>query len=121
MVLGVLFIDTFKKNLIPFFHNNVHPMVSFILGIYNPKYNSMDHFSLIPNIAIIGLGMLIGYALYQDTRRKYKEMDNVLDPIFNLNNRIINILQWIGKRSFLVYMIHFPVIYFVYAALKRII
>ena len=45
--------------------------------------------------------MLIGYALYQDTRRKYKEMDNVLDPIFNLNNRIINILQWISKRSFL--------------------
>jgi len=120
LILGVLLLESIKHNLIPFFHNNIHPMISFILGIYNPKYNSMDHFSLIPNIAIIGLGMLIGYALYRDVKRKYKEMDNILDPIFNLNNRIIDILQWIGKRSFLVYMIHFPIIYFVYAALKRL-
>ena len=120
LVLGVLFIDTFKKNLIPFFHNNIHPMISFILGIYNPKYNSMDHFSIIPNIAIVGLGMLIGYALYKDVRRKYKTMDDVLDPIFNLENKVIDILQWIGKRSFLVYMIHFPVIYFIYALIKRL-
>ena len=32
-------------------------------------------------------------------RRKYKTMDDILDPIFNLDNKIINILQWIGKRS----------------------
>ena len=47
-------------------------MISFILGIYNPKYNSMDHFSIIPNIAIVGLGMLIGYALYKDVRENTK-------------------------------------------------
>lgn len=120
MILGVLLIDTFKKNMVPFFHNNIHPMISFILGIYNPKYNSMDHFSIIPNIAIIGLGMLLGYALYKDVRRKYKTMDDVLDPFFNLNNKVVELLQWIGKRSFLVYMIHFPIIYFLYALIKRL-
>lgn len=114
LILSVLFLETIKHNFIPFFAQNVHPMISFIIGIYNPKYNSMDHFSLIPNIAIIAIGMLIGYTLYKDIRRKYKTMDDILDPIFNLDNKIINILQWIGKRSFLIYMIHFPVIYFIY-------
>ena len=114
LVFGVLLLETFKRGLVPFFARNVHPLVSFILGIYNPRYNSMDHFSIIPNIAIVGIGMLIGYSLYKDVRRKYKTMDEILEPVFSLDNKIIHILQWIGKRSFLVYMIHFPVIYFIY-------
>lgn len=120
MVLAVLLIDTFKHHLIPFFAANVHPMISFILGIYNPRYNSMDHFSLIPNIAVIGVGMLLGYTLYKKARRRYKKMDDILDPIFNMDNIIVDVLKWIGKRSFLVYIIHFPLIYFIYRFIQNI-
>ena len=120
MVLAVLLIDTFKRHLIPFLAANVHPMISFILGIYNPRYNSMDHFSLIPNIAVIGVGMLLGYTLYKKARRRYKQMDDILDPIFNMDNIIVDVLKWIGKRSFLVYIIHFPLIYFIYRFIQSV-
>ena len=58
----------FAQVYLPFFHNNIHPMISFILGIYNPKYNSMDHFALIPNIAII--------SSYNDMLSAHKPFEN---------------------------------------------
>ena len=50
LLITILVLYKIKHKLIPFFSQNIHPMVSFILGIYNEKYDSLDHF---PNYSSI--------------------------------------------------------------------
>ena len=124
MVLGVLFLEWIKPLLIPFFHNNIHPLISFILGIYNPKYTSIDHFSIIPNIAIIGGGMLLGWTFYKKANRKFKVMDKLVEKfneLFGENNLITKFIRFLGKNSLWVYVIHYPIIYFILSTIKKII
>lgn len=116
-VVGILVLNFMRPILIPFFHRFVHPMLSFILGIYNLKYNSIDHFSLIPYAAIIGIGILIGKQLYKNMKRRYKQM-NIMDDLLNSGNKTIDLIKWIGQNSLLIYVIHYPIIYFILKKIK---
>ena len=123
VILSVLFLEWIKPLLIPFFHNNIHPLISFILGIYNPKYNSIDHFSIIPNIAIIAGGMLLAWTFYKNATRKFKFMDTAiekLDKIFGKDNKIVKFIKYLGKNSLWIYVIHYPIIYLILNNIKYI-
>ena len=124
ILFGVLTIEWIKPLLIPFFQTFFHPFISFILGIYNFRYNSIDHFALIPNIAIICGGMLLGWTFYNKAKRKFKSMDDIIKTIENKlgkNNKFVKFITFLGKYSLWVYVIHYPIVYFLLLAIKKMV
>lgn len=90
----------------PFCTDN--PMTCFVTGIANVKYNSMDHFSLLRWLPLVCLGITIGNVFYKNNERQFKIFDNINSI---KENPIIKGLEWLGKRSFGIYFIHFILFY----------
>ena len=111
---GALLLNHYKSKLIPFF-SKLHPMIPFIVGIYNPKYSSLDHFSIIPNIGIISMGIVLGHYLYGKDKRNVQ----FLDIFDNIDNKIFNTISKLGSKSLLFYILHWPIIYFFISFLKK--
>ena len=91
----------------------IYSQNSFINYIYsiiglNIYKNTMDAFSLIKWIPNIIIGIFIGYLILniiKNNKKKYKK-------IKNNNNLLKNYLSIIGKNTLILYLIHFPIIYF---------
>ena len=64
------------------------PIFCFITGIFNTKFSSLDHFSLVPYLGLVAFGIFIGNTLYTDKERLFlKKEDNCkfLAMILELN------------------------------------
>ena len=88
---------------------NNNPFLCFILGIYGPynyNYTSLDHFPIIPKFGQFALGISMGHILYGNNK-EYLKINDIKD------NKFIKILRYFGTNTFFIYMIHFPIIYFV--------
>ena len=84
---------------------NIPPHTAFISGFYS-NWNSIDHFPLIPWLAIMCFGVLIGH-IYVDKQPDLlpKELDNL---------KLSQFLQTIGSHSLQIYMVHWIILYIIY-------
>lgn len=94
------------------------PMTCFVSGVTNVKYNSLDHFSIIPYFAIICLGILFGHILYKKGNTRTFINENIIDDL--KKNKVINVISLLGKNSLFIYFLHFIVFYFVLSFFKKI-
>ena len=110
IVLGLYFMNTVSPSLFNF----VPPKAAFISGFYY-NWESIDHFSLLPWLSLICIGVLIGDYLY---KKQPKLPDNFQNLTFS------KFLEKTGKYSFEIYIVHWLIIYFifciVYAKLRSI-
>lgn len=115
-----------------------NPFMCFISGIMNLKYDSLDHFSLIPYLGYFLLGSAIAFTCY-----KIKNVENELRQEVNYNynydgtyddngrkiealgfldkyqdNPIVKGLAWVGKRSMMFYVVHFTILYCIFKIIQ---
>ena len=139
---GILLIHFLLKT--PSFKNkfmNVcekNPFMCFIGGIMNLKYNSLDHFGIIPHLGYFLLGSAIAFTCYKIKTVK-EEMANISETELAINanntesqntgvassrkyaflgfldeykdNPLVKGIAWIGKRSMMFYIVHFTILY----------
>lgn len=116
----ICLLQVFKKHLIELSAKIMHPFLIFVTGIYNPKYYSLDYFPLIPWLIFICFGILIGNYLYKNYIRQFSISDTINNFISNKNNIISPFVLLLGKYSFLVYLLHIPILYFILLYIKKI-
>jgi uncharacterized membrane protein len=106
-----------------------NPFMCFISGIMNLKYNSLDHFSLIPYLGYFLLGSAIAFTCY-----KIKNVENDLSQESNndngrkiegfgfldkyQDNSIVKGLAWVGQRSMMFYIVHFTILYCIFKIIQ---
>ena len=49
------------------------PIFCFVSGIYNTRFSSLDHFSLIPYLGLVTFGIFVGNMIYSRGTRKFLE------------------------------------------------
>ena len=98
----------------------------------NLKYNSLDHFGIIPHLGYFLLGCAIAFTCYKIKTVK-EEMANISETelatqkntntqssrkyaIFGFldnykDNPLVKGIAWIGKRSMMFYIVHFTILY----------
>ena len=67
------------------------------------EWGSVDHFSIIPWISLILIGILLGHSLYKHKPKLLSK--NIKETT------IVKSLAFVGKHSFSLYIIHWLVIY----------
>jgi len=116
--LLVVCVSLYKTHLVPFFREYIHPMVSFIVGIYNDRYTALDHFPLVPTLIFIGVGSLLANIVYKNYKRNLDI--EIFDKDKSEYPKIIQWIAWLGHHSFEVYVYHFPIIYFILYLIKKV-
>ena len=80
------------------------------LGLEPPSYNYLDYFPVIPWFGVVLLGMGLGNLLYADNHRHWRLPD--------LGDWLpIRWLQFLGRRSLTIYLVHQPLLFVVLFAL----
>ena len=98
----------------------------------NLKYDSLDHFSLIPYLGYFLLGSAIAFTCY-----KIKNIENELNYNYNnesndngrkievlgfldkyKDNPIVKGMAWVGKRSMMFYIVHFTILYCIFKIIQ---
>lgn len=74
------------------------------LGWRPPAYGAVDYFPIFPWFGVVLLGVAIGNLVYGSGQRAFVLPD--LSAWFPPN-----ILQWLGKRSLFIYLIHQPIMF----------
>lgn len=76
------------------------------LGIIPQGYSYLDFFPVLPWFGVALLGIGVGNLLYVD----YAEMWRVWLP--DLSNLLpVRLLQWLGRRSLVIYLLHQPILF----------
>jgi len=111
-----------------------NPFMCFISGIMNLKYDSLDHFSLIPYLGYFLLGSAIAFTCYKikNVENEYKD-ENYDSDDSDDNGRKIEVLglldeysenpivkgfAWIGQRSMMFYIVHFTILYCIFKIIQ---
>ena len=97
-----------KKGYISFFQVRIFDLPDFLynnflteyFGFPNPEFHSTDYFPLIPWFFLF----LTGYFIYF----KVKEMDK----LNCLTSKKIKVIEFLGKHSLPIYILHQPILYF---------
>lgn len=121
-IIGLLYTITNNNKIIGYSAQacNSAPVFCFVSGIYNTRFSSLDHFSLIPYLGLVSFGIFVGNMIYSRGRRKFlsrdksKEMDN-----FYERNTLAKNLALFGKYSFEIYFVHFVVFYLMLLGYKK--
>lgn len=74
----------------------------FPLGLTTPTFASSDYFPLLPYLGFFLLGAAMGRTVYAKKQ--------TLLPKVNSRNFILRFLQWCGRQSLLIYLLHQPVL-----------
>jgi len=85
----------------PDLFQTINDKLSFVLGFYNKKYRSIDHFSVFPWVSLVLIGMFIGNQIYGSKGKEY-------------DNGILKGLKVIGKNSLEIYLVHWIILYIIY-------
>lgn len=86
----------------------IPPKLAFISGFYN-SYGSIDHFPLVPWLAVMCIGLLAGKVIINSDNK------NLLVDDKDQNNIINEGIKWTGKNSLEIYVVHWIVLYIVFA------
>ena len=134
----LLKIPSFKNKFTNICQKN--PFTCFISGIMNLKYNSLDHFGIIPHLGYFLLGSAIAFTCYKIKTVK-EEMANISEtelalPVDNKDihssrkyaifgfldehkdNPLIKGISWIGRRSLMFYIVHFIILYCIFKIMQ---
>ena len=95
-----------QMGFLNFIYPLFHELPAFILGLFNLRYNALDHFAIIKYLPVMALGIFAGHQIYKSGGRKIEKL-NVLDKVLTKDNVIVNI----GKRSLEIYITHFILLY----------
>lgn len=80
------------------------------LGLTPAGFQTLDYFPLLPWFGITMFGIFTGNMLYPDYRRKYELLDLSHNPL-------ISALEFMGRKSLMIYIVHQPLLVFIlYAA-----
>lgn len=80
------------------------------LGLTPAGFQTLDYFPLLPWFGITMFGIFTGNMLYPDYRRKYELLDLSRNPL-------ISALEFLGRKSLMIYIVHQPLLVFIlYAA-----
>ncbi len=74
----------------------------FPLGLATKEFSSSDYFPLFPNLGYFLLGAALGKTLY-------RKKESLL-PKINQRNPILRLLQWMGRQSLWIYLLHQPIL-----------
>jgi len=95
-----------EMGLLTGLYQYIHEIPAFILGLFNTRYNSLDHFAILKYLPVMALGIFVGHQIYKSGGRKIESL-NILDKILTKDNVIVNI----GKHSLEIYISHFVLLY----------
>lgn len=118
----ILYYLTNTPKLLNYFSSACHntPILCFITGVFNVKFSSLDHFSLIPYLGLITFGIFVGGMLYTDNDRKFiKKKKNNKEFDESQDNNLVNNVSLLGKHSFMVYFVHFIAFYLLLLSYKQ--
>lgn len=104
-LLAIVLIVWYLVKTNPSLFYNVPKIPAFLCGFYS-EWGSVDHFSIIPWISLILVGILLGHSLY-------KHKPTFLSEEIK-ETTIVKSLAFVGKNSFSLYIIHWLVIYVVF-------
>ena len=107
LLLVVLFL-LMKKS--PELFLKVKQPLAFIMGFYNDRYHSIDHFSIIPWIFVVLFGIYIGHYLINSN---YTSSVDISEYPF------INTLSKTGEYSLEVYVLHWVILYIYYVYIYK--
>ena len=111
VLIGIIFIALILKVLIkqdPNMFLFVPKKLAFISGLYS-RYSAVDHFSIIQWISYVCAGLLIAkYASKKEINppQIYKKLKET---------KIVKCVQWCGKKSLEIYIIHWILLYIFFA------
>lgn len=109
LIFGLIVAFIYQLNemkLLDNLHEYIPEELAFILGLYNYKFNAMDHFSLLKYLPIMSLGIFVGNQIYKKDNRKLKEF-NKIDKYISGDNLIVKI----GQHSLSIYVIHLIILF----------
>ena len=113
VIIGVIFLTLIIKVLISYDKQIflfIPKKIAFVTGFYS-RYSAVDHFPIIPWISYVCLGLLIGkYITDKDFKINTPEIYHKLKDSGALKG-----LQWCGKKSLEIYIIHWVLLYVFFA------
>jgi len=112
IIVIILIIRYFVKTNILLF-SNVPPKLAFITGIYS-RYQSVDHFPLIPWIIFICIGLILGKVITNKKNENILIKDNKTYKKVK-ENKIVKGIEWCGKKSLEIYVIHWIILFIFFA------
>ena len=105
-IITGLFITLFILNkLHPELFRSIPSPLAFISGFYNDKYLAVDHFTILPWIILICIGVFIGHNL---------STNDINTPKYLVDNPVSDVLKNIGKKSLEIYAVHWAILYVIY-------
>ena len=104
-LLAFVFVIWYLVKTNPALFYNVPKVPAFLCGFYY-EWNAVDHFSIIPWISLILIGILVGHYLYKHKPRILSE--NVK------NTAVVKSFAFVGEHSFSLYILHWLVIYIIF-------
>ena len=113
LLIGIVHVLSKTARLQAFFSSQCQniPFICFVSGVYNIKFSSLDHFSIIPYFALVTFGIFLGHLLYTDRKRKFlNEKENEKFENYEKKN-VVNNIGLMGKNSFIIYLFHFVLFY----------
>ena len=114
IIISILILGLILKILVDYNKNlfiNVPPKIAFISGFYS-KYGAVDHFPLIPWIIYICIGILIGKFISNKYKKDHKDTELTKKIKGNI---IVKKVEWCGKYSLEIYIIHWILLYLFFA------
>ena len=121
-IIGLLYTITNNNKILEYSSKacNSAPVFCFVSGIYNTRFSSLDHFSLIPYLGLVSFGIFVGNMIYSRGRRKFLSRDKskAMDDFFEENTLAKNVALF-GKYSFEIYFVHFVVFYLMLLGYKK--
>ena len=76
------------------------------LGISGVPFSTFDYFPLIPWMAVVFSGIALGHRIYPGGERGFDINEHELD----LFNRFYGFVEFLGRNSLLIYLLHQPVL-----------
>lgn len=88
-------------------------LISASLGLSSPEFKTFDYFPIIPWSAVIFSGITVGHKLFPNGERRFK----IEKPNSRPLNRLIELKQYLGRHSLIIYLLHQIVLILVLLAL----
>ena len=111
-IIGITIFIRYLVNKNPMKFMNINPKFAFITGLYS-SYGAVDHFPITPWIIFICIGLILGRVITnKKNSEKLKELE---DKKIRKDNKLTKGLQWCGKNSLEIYIVHWVILFLFFA------